>query len=207
MRYLWLNSIICLLLLTTGCSSVYRHVQRNGGDARCVEQFRPQLGTALYSTQVNILRHHLSGLLFMKQMPDSSTRVTFTNEMGFKFFDFGFSKDGVFTKYYILPKMDRKAVVKTLEQDFALVLFRQNWQQAYAASDGKYRYAVVPTEKGSNYYITDSTCTTLLRIEKASVRKPVVKAWMESYRNGVPDSIHIAHQQFRFNITLRRVER
>ncbi|NSL90459.1 hypothetical protein ECE50_026790 [Chitinophaga sp. Mgbs1] len=206
MRYLWLNSILAVLLLGS-CTSVYKGLRPVSGDVNCIQQFRPQFASTLYSTQVNVLRHHLSGLLFFKQMPDSSLRVVFANEMGFKFFDFEFDRQGNFTKHYLLPKMDKKAVVKTLRQDFALVLLQQPMQQAYLAADSHYRYVVIPTEKGNNYYITDSGCTKLERIEKSSVRKPVVKVWMMDYKDGVPDSIRIAHQNFTFNISMKRVEK
>ncbi|WP_349314646.1 hypothetical protein [Chitinophaga sp. MM2321] len=197
---------MCIALLG-GCTSTYKGLQRSSGDVNCIRRFSPQFNATLYSTQVNILKHHLSGLLFFKQMPDSSLRVVFANEMGFKFFDFEFDRQGNFTKHYLLPKMDKKAVVKTLRQDFALVLLRPDLQQAYTATDSHHRYVVVPTEKGNNYYITDSACTKLERIEQSSRRKPAVKVWMEHYTNGVPDTIRIEHQHFKFNISLQKVEK
>ncbi|WP_236652810.1 hypothetical protein [Chitinophaga vietnamensis] len=196
-----------LALMGVSCKSVYKGLQRREGDVNCIRQFSPQFSSTLYSTQVNVLKHHLSGLLFFKQMPDSSLRVVFANEMGFKFFDFEFDKNGAFTKHYIISKMDKKAVVKTLQQDFALVLLRPDLQQAHIATDSRYRYTVLPTAKGNNYYITDTACTELVRIEKSSVRKPVVKVWMQHYTNGVPDTISIKHQNFNFNISLQRVEK
>jgi len=208
MQYSRLNKILlaagCLLC---SCTSVYKGLQRVDGDAGCIQQFRPQFSNMLYSTQVDILNHHLSGLLFFKQMPDSSLRVVFANEMGFKFFDFEFTKDSGFVKHYMMPKMDKKPVVKALQKDFELVLMRANFQQASVLRDNQYRYVAVPTPKGNNYYITDTACTRLERMEKSSRRKPVVKAWMYSYREGVPDTIRIEHQNFKFNISLQRVEK
>jgi hypothetical protein len=198
--------LVCTLLLG-GCASAYRHLQQGSGGADCITQFRPQFTNTLYSTQVNVLRHHLSGLLFFKQMPDSSLRVVFANEMGFKFFDFEFTKDSGFVKHYVLPKMDKKAVVKTLRNDFELVLMRASLSQARVLQDSGYRYVAIPTAKGNNYYITDAACTRLERIEKSSKRKPVVKVWMRHYVQGVPDTILIQHQNFKFNISLQRVQK
>jgi len=209
MRYLRLNKygwLLCACCLLASCSSAYHGLQRSTGEVACIRQFRPQFSNALYSARVDVLQHHLSGLLFFKQMPDSSLRVVFANEMGFKFFDFEFTRDGGFVKHYMLPKMDRKAVVKTLRNDLELVLLRPALQQAYVLQDSRYRYITVPTAKGNNYYITDTACTRLERIEKASRRKPVVKVWMHHYREGVPDTIRIQHQHFKFNISLQRVE-
>ena len=206
MRPLLLNSLLALCVLSS-CTNVYKHLRQTSGDAACIEQFRPQFANTLYSTQVDILKHHLSGLLFFKQMPDSSLRVVFANEMGFKFFDFEFTKDGGFIKHYMLDKMDKKAVVKTLRGDFELVLLHPSLAQAQVKRDDQYRYVVVPTAKGNNYYITDTACTKLVRIEKSSVRKPVVKAWLTRYNAGIPDTILIKHQGFKFNISLQRVQK
>lgn len=203
MRYLLLSS----LLLITGCTSVYKGLRPATGDVHCIEQFRPQFANTLYSTQVDVMKHHLSGLLFFKQMPDSSLRVVFANEMGFKFFDFEFTKEGGFVKHYVLPEMDKKAVVKTLRGDFELALLRPDLQQATIKRDSNYQYIVVPAAKGNNYYITDTMCTQLMHIEKSSRRRPVVKAWLSGYKAGVPDSIEIRHQQFKFNISLQRVQK
>ncbi|MBO9727687.1 MAG: hypothetical protein J7623_03505 [Chitinophaga sp.] len=207
MRYFLLSSLLGLALFTNGCRSVYKGLKPVAGDVNCIRQFSPQFNATLYSTQVDILKHHLSGLLFFKQMPDSSTRVVFANEMGFKFFDFEFDKQGNFTKHFLLAKMDKKAVVKTLKQDFALVLLHPDLQAAHMAADSRYRYVVVPTGKGNNYYITDTACTQLVRIEKSSKRKPAVTVWMQHYNNGVPDTINIRHEHFKFNISLQKVEK
>lgn len=206
MRSLLLNSLLLMGLLS-GCSSAYKNLQQAGGDVNCITKFRPQFNNTLYSTQVDILKHHLSGLLYFKQMPDSNLRVVFTNEMGFKFFDFEFTRDGGFVKHYMLPKMDKKAVVKTLRSDFELVLLRPDLRQAHVMRDSAYHYTVVPTEKGNNYYITDTACQRLERIEKSSKRKPVVKVWLGHYEAGVPDTISIRHQGFTFNISLQRTQK
>jgi hypothetical protein len=107
----------------------------------------------------------------------------------------------------MLPKMDKKAVVKTLRSDFELVLLRPDLSRAHMMQDSNYHYTVVPTGKGNNYYITDTACQQLERIEKSSKRKPVVKVWMEHYNAGVPDTINIRHQGFKFNISLQRVQK
>jgi hypothetical protein len=193
--------------LLSGCSSAYKNLQETNGDVNCITKFRPQFANTLYSTQVDVMKHHLSGLLFFKQMPDSSLRVVFANEMGFKFFDFEFTRDGGFVKHYMLPKMDKKAVVKTLRGDFELVLLRPDLGKAQVMQDSAYHYTVVPTEKGNNYYITDTACERLERIEKSSKRKPVVKVWLGNYEAGVPDTIAIRHQRFNFNISLQRVQK
>lgn len=208
MTSLRLNSILLLCCLLASCSSAYRSLQRMEGDAACIQQFRPKITqTVLYSTQVDVLKHHFSGLLLFKPMEDSSMRVVFASEMGLKFFDFEFAKDGTFTKHYILPKMDKKAVIKTLQKDFEMILMRQDPATAEVLTDGENRYTAFPLKKGKIYYITSKDCSTFVRVENGSRRKPVVEAFLSRYTNGVPDSILVQHKNIKFNISSQRVEK
>ena len=115
-KWLWVAAIVCF----SGCSSYYKHLVPGKGDVHCIEQFTPQYVSTMYSAYVDVTKHHFSGILFIKQMPDSSTRIVFANEIGVKFFDFSFSKEGEFTKNYILEKMDKKAESKDKKDDKAL---------------------------------------------------------------------------------------
>lgn len=208
MTFLRLNSIFLACLLLTSCSSAYRFLQRSQGDAACLQQFKPKFEqTVLYSTQVDVLSHHFSGLLLFKPMPDSSMRVVFASEMGLKFFDFEFGKDGLFTKHYMLPKMDKKAVVKTLRKDFEMMLMRQDPSTAEVYTQDNLRYTAYKLKKGKIYYITDKDCTRLVRVENGSNRKPVVELYMTNYREGIPDSLQVQHKKVKFNISSQRVER
>ena len=204
MRYLLLSSFLFFFI---GCSSVYKNLQKTAGDPACLLQFRPQFTKVLYNTQVDVVGKHLSGILLIKKMPDSSTRMLFSNEIGFKFFDFEFSAEGNFKVYYILKQMDKKAVLKTLRKDFELILMQHlDMNNVHILKDSESRYYAFPQSKGSYYYITDSSCHQLQRIEKSSKRKPVVRAIMQNYNEGVPDTIGITHTTFNFTIGLKRLK-
>jgi hypothetical protein len=180
----------------------------DGTTDACLYKFIPHFTTVIYSTQVNIIGNHLSGLLVIKTMPDSSIRIVFTSEMGLSFFDFEFSSNGDFKAHYIIERMNRKAVIRTLRQDFELVLMRGlKEQEATIFKNIDRIYYAFPQEKGSNYYITDPSCTELFGIEKASKRKAIVKVVMTDYRDRVPDTIGIMHTNFQFSIGLKRLRR
>ncbi|MES1225153.1 MAG: hypothetical protein ABUT20_57250 [Bacteroidota bacterium] len=176
-------------------------------DASCVLKFRPQFIKALYNTQVDVTGKHLSGLLLIKAMPDSSTRLVFSNEMGFKYFDFEFAADGSFKVYYILPQMDKKAVLTTLRKDFEILLMQHlDIEKAFVYKKDGLFYIGFPQSKGNNYYITDSACNQLIRLERASKRKAVVVAVMQHYTEGMPDTIGISHTSFNFTIGLKKLK-
>lgn len=206
MRFLLLSS--CLLTLC-GCSSVYKNLKPADGDVRGIKKFAPYFANVLYKTEVDVIGgHHLSGLLLIKTLPDKSVRMVFSNEMGFKFFDFEFKPDGGFKVYYIIKQMDKRPVIITLQKDFELLMMRkQNPSTGYMRKDDHYLYYVFPQEKGANYYITNPQGTELIRMERSSDRKPVVQAIMKDFHQGIPDTIGISHKNFKFNIGLKRLAR
>lgn len=210
-RKLWLSIIIAVvaILLTSCAPSVYKKLQVISGDALCIEKFRPGFEKVLYQTSADVAGNHLSGILLIKQMPDSSTRLLFTNEAGFKFFDFEFSQAGAFKVHYIIEKMNKDAVKTTLKKDFQLILFNQNTAllkpvtfKGQAAGE---RYFSYNSGEDYYYYITDAGCSKLLRMERGSSTKKVLEAFTDSLMNSIPERILIHHTNFNFDIDMKRI--
>jgi hypothetical protein len=205
MRYLLLSS--CLIILA-GCSSVYKNLQPATGDINYIQKFKPDFKNALYKAEIDVVGHHLSGLLLIKTLPDSSIRMVFSNEIGFKFFDFEFRPDGGFKVLYVIKQMDKKPVLKTLKKDFELTMLPQkDDKSAYLLKDDHNLYYIFPKQKGSFCYITDLRGSEIKTMEISSPHKPIVQAVMKNYINGVPDTIGISHTNFNFTIGLKKIER
>jgi hypothetical protein len=203
--YLTLTSSLFLLF---GCSPSYKQMQSANADVGILQKFKPAFTVALYNTTVDVVGNHLSGLLLIKKMPDSSTRMVFSNEMGFSFFDFEFKPDGDFKVYSIMKKLNKKSVIKTLQHDFELILMNNlDSSKAIVKTSEGLTYFIFPQSKGYNYYITNQGGDELVRMERASNEKTIVEAVMKNYLNGVPDTIGISHRTFEFNIGLKRIER
>ncbi len=229
-----------LAILFAGCKNYYKGLKPGTGDVKCIEKFTPQFTKVMYSAYVDVTKHHFSGILLMRLLPDGGTRIVFTNEVGVKFFDFGFGTDGTFTKFYVLDKLNKKIVINALRNDLNLILLHPNLSKAkmlqnytsildrdkctggyiltrdstdsilHAKSINKthiaLKYITVLNKKGNDYYITDVSCSKLVRIERASKRKPMVIVEMMDYKNGTPDSVNISHKNFNFNIALKHIE-
>jgi hypothetical protein len=207
MRFLLLSSLAFLLFLT-GCRSAYKSLSSTTGDESCISKFRPALSSALYNTQVNVIGKHLSGLLLFKEMPDSSLRVVFSSEMGVKFFDFEFGRDGAFKVHQVMNQLDKKNVINTLKSDFELLLMRNlSSRHATIKTDGINTWYGFISGKETHYYITNKACDTLIRIENAMKRKPKVQIAMMQFEKGIPDSIGITHRNFNFEIGLKYIKR
>lgn len=199
--------ISCIFLLSA-CASQYKHLHQVDGDISCLQKFKPDFTRVLYYTQVNVTGKHLSGILLIKQMPDTSTRLVFSNEAGYKFFDFEYSANGDFKVHQVIEQLNKKPVLITLRKDFEIVMMQNKvMQNGFVKSDSSgVKYYGFPQEKGYNYYITDAGCNELIRMERASNRKAVVKAMMKDYKNGTPDTIGISHTGFQFDIGLKKLK-
>ena len=196
------------LLFVVSCSPSYKQMQSAKADINVLQKFKPAFTVALYNTTVDVVGNHLSGLLLIKKMADSSTRMVFSNEMGFSFFDFEFKPDGEFKVYSIMQKLNKKSVIKTLQHDFELILMNNlDTSKAIVKANEGLTYFIFPQGKGFNYYITNQSGSELVRMERSSNKKTIVEAVMKNYQNGVPDTIGISHKTFEFNIGLKRIKR
>jgi hypothetical protein len=201
---------LCLVLssfLLAGCHSVYKGMEKMQSPADCLLSLKPDFSRALYRTGVDVVGRHLGGLLLIKAMPDSSTRIVFSNEMGIKYFDFEFSANAEFKVYYILPQLNKKAVITTLRKDFALLLMRPlDPGKSFTLKKDSLIYYGFPQEKGNNYYVTRSNCDALIRMERASSKEPITIVSLAGAKGQVPDSIHFSHTKFEFTIGLKKLE-
>ena len=190
------------------CSPAHQQMQSVSADVNVLQKFKPAFTVALYNTTVDVAGNHLSGLLLIKKMPDSSTRMVFSNEMGLGFFDFEFAPDGNFKVHSIMKKLNKKTVIKTLQHDFELILMNNLYNsKAIKKTYEGLTYFIFPQTKGFNYYITNENGNELVRMERVSNKKTIVEAVMKNYINGIPDTIGISHKTFEFNIGLKRIER
>jgi hypothetical protein len=191
-----------------GCSpSPYKTLQPVMGQVVCLNQILPSKKTLLYDTKVNVVGKHLSGLLLTKEMPDSSIRVVFTNEMGLKFFDFEFTHSD-FKVIYCMPQLNKKLVIRQLKKDMSLLLSKDvDLSKIKIFQNDSLYYYRIHSGKEINYYITDKNCSRLMRLENSNGNHKKVIFNFTGFKNGSADSIFIAHQTFDFTISLKQLDR
>ncbi|MFT4024997.1 MAG: hypothetical protein QM664_14565 [Flavihumibacter sp.] len=197
-----------VLVLVSACSNAYKGLQAATAPAGCLEQLKPDYSNLLFRAEVEVQKQSLGGLLLVKTMPDSTRRVVFTSPTGVRFFDFAFGGEKGFEVISIIEKMNRKLVIESLRNDFALFLF-ENGASAplLVRRRGDELYYGYPHGKKTNWYITDSGCGALKRAELGAPRRPLAEIhwWLDGQR--VPDSAFIQHHNFRFNIRLTKIAR
>lgn len=207
-RLLAVITFSVMFILSSCAPKAYKNLQQHNGSAECLQKFQPKFERVLYRTTVDVAGNHLSGILLIKQMQDSSTRLLFTNEAGFKFFDFEFSKAGNFKVHSIIDKMDKSAVKKTLQKDFQLILMNKSLEflKPYGFKNLKTHEKYFAYNEGEDfyYYITNEDCSKLVRMERGSSTKKVLEAFVKDMNDGVPDIINIHHNNFNFDINMKR---
>ncbi len=198
MRYFLFSA---LLLAFSACSNYFRDMVPIASDQHCVEKLRPGTPetTTWYQASVHVVGKHISGLMLIKTMADSSVRVVFTNQSGFKFFDFEFLPDGRFSVKHVISQLDRQPVIKTLEQDFALLLGLPFHGKTGAWRRDDERYFGVTSRKEGVYMVTDANCRTLIRLERSSNRKRMVSIMFDA------DGAVITHHTFRMETVLKKM--
>ena len=202
MRYL----LFSVLLTFTCCAADYKYMQTAVSDPACISKLAPDhFETSWYHASVDVVGRHISGLLLIKNMPDSVQRIVFTNEAGVTFFDFGFSKEGHFKVFNIIKQLDRTPVVQTLEKDFRLILGLPFREAAYEVSTRNDEVFYGVRQKSETaYFITTKDCASLRRLELGSDRKRKVTVLVSGNGYPQPDNIELVHNTFYMQIKLTR---
>jgi hypothetical protein len=200
-----LSLILSVALIWGGCASDYRTLQTGQKrDACALLQPEVPYKTGWFSASIDVVGKHLSGLIFIKEMEDRSVRVVFTNEVGVTFFDFSYTRSGEFSVKQIMPMLNKKAVIKTLQKDFALFIglpFR-NEQHFQVFTVENEIYHRITWDSGTAYFITDPGCSTLQRMEYGSKKKKLVSITYPT----IAESL-IRHHTFQMQIHLKAIEK
>ncbi len=203
-RFLFLS--FCAVL---GCTSAYKSLKSIPVDPTCATKIAStRIATSWYDASIDVTGKHLSGLVLIKNMPDSSQRIVFSSETGVTFFDFGFNRTGEFKVYSILKKLDRKPLINTLRKDFELIIgnpFRSNILTSWK-TDGEIYFGV--EQKGeAAYFITDKDCISLRRLELGTTRKRKVSVRIAGAGYPLPDTLDIKHYTFPLHIQLTHFQK
>ena len=159
---------------------------------------------ALYKGSLDISKHHLSGLFFLKRVSMNSVRIIFSNELGMNFFDFELKGDE-FIIHSCFPTLDRKSLLKLLENDFRLLLMPDTTvirMKRGPSKDPELLIFGVKTARGSFHYTYDKDSGKIRRIQ--SSRSIIGKTDLRVYGDMrlQPVKIHITNPAIRLHIRM-----
>lgn len=170
----------------------------------CFKSSVPKFSSALYSTSIDVVGHHISGLLFLKIMPDSSQRAVFSNEAGITFFDFEWKKNGAFKTYKVIKRLRKRLVLNTLRKDFELVLVPTAIVKSIERKGVDNEY-FTSRRNEKLIFKTNPDCQSFAAIDVMGRKKKLVEARFFPKGNNIPDSVSILHHNFDMKIGLKRL--
>lgn len=195
--------LISLLILSSGCSvKPYKSLLKIDSAPELQNPFE-QNHSFIYKSNALLYGEKVSGVLAIRQMPDTSFRTILTSYMGLKFFDFGFDGE-VFNVHNIMDKMNRPILIDLIKNDFQLMLMAniQNDQlESFQNSDTKEFVYSSKEGKHTRYYIANEL-GQLQRIELYKGRRKKVEVLFSKYRLNSASDIHLKHLDKKIDIQL-----
>jgi hypothetical protein len=200
MRYWTTLYLLLSILLIVGCAKDYRARLPIINEQDCKPSFLLPHQEGWFTTHIDVVGKNLSGLVFIKSMEDGSKRVVFTNEVGVTFFDFSYTASGVFQVKQILPALNKKVIINTLQKDFSLFLgipFNANHLVSVSSNEADDHYYTFSWDKDQAHYITSDKCA-LQRLEYGSRKQKVVSISYPTH-----DEVVITHFTFQMRIYMK----
>lgn len=200
-RYLLFAS--CLLW---GCAAKIQPLSEDEtAENPCLKKAVPDLRNELYQTSVDVHGKHISGLMFFKTLPDSSTRVVFTTETGLTLFNFSWGKNGQFKVQHVIKKLNKQAVINLLRRDIELLIV-PTFYVNHAVPAAEHAQAI-HFKKESVFFSMSEDCTSIENVEVKSGKKLKTKVLFFPANKNIPDSITIEHLNFNMQLALGRIDR
>jgi hypothetical protein len=144
----------------------------------------------VFRASVDIRDRHLSGLLYVKRMADSTTRIAFLNEFGMTWFDVILKKDSFEVAYCFKP-LQRKVLLNILRTNFEL-LFRSRSGTAPSQWYVQKRTGYSILRSGYGRYVTwfsaDSSCNITGIAGRADLMDKT-RISFSGYQQGLPSSV------------------
>ena len=105
-------SWLLLLFILLSCS------HRVTGEATALPPIlQAEAQSQKYNLQLDFMKHHFSGMLIVRQMPNNEIRILGSTYFGLSLFDFSLHRDTFIVNSCIEP-MRKKKMLKILETDF-----------------------------------------------------------------------------------------
>ncbi len=210
MKNLILNSIF--LFIFSGCSlSLFNTLQKSGEptgqNSNVVSWFQEGHRHYLLNTSITLYRNRFSGIMIIRPFGDNHFRVVFITEMGLKVFDMEFTETGNIIMHYCMESLNRKAVMKTLQNDIGLMInWRGNAGKLTELKDKK-SGAIVIKQKQKNksvFYFLNESGKTERMLQTGMITKKVNLLFYKNNQNTL-DSIKISHYYLKLNIHLTAI--
>lgn len=157
----------------------------------------------VYKCQMDIYKNHISGILIIKKISETTHRVVMTSDFGNKMIDFEISEND-FKLNYVLADLDKKMVINFLKNDFQELLrqkypvnesFEDDISMIYDSKIGK-----------KTYYLSFGKENKLLHnLVYTKNKKEKINFSFEAKKPTFAETINLEHKDFKINIKLFQI--
>lgn len=205
-RLLLQNSVYSLVFLLFVSCKTYRltDVKPVSNSEKTVENlYFSSSEDYVYKCQMDIYKNHVSGILILKKINETTHRVVLTSDFGNKLIDFEIS-DNDFKLNYVLPDLDKKIVINFLKNDFQQLLKGQfPVTESFENENSKIYLSKV--DKKIYYLFFNKENDLLKQIIYTKNNKEKIDFTFDAKKHIFADSIDLQHKDFKINIKLFQI--
>lgn len=157
----------------------------------------------VYKCQMDIYKNHVSGILIIKKISDTTHRVVMTSDFGNKMIDFEISEND-FKLNYVLADLDKKMVINFLKNDFQELL-RQKYPVNESFENDNSKIYLSRIDKKSYYLFFNKENNLLKQIIYTKSNKEKIDFSFDAKKHIFADSLNLQHKDFKINIKLFQI--
>lgn len=157
----------------------------------------------VYKCQMDIYKNHVSGILIIKKLNETTHRVALTSDFGNKLIDFEIS-DQNFKLNYVLPDLDKKIVINFLKNDFQQLLKRQ-YPVSESFENENAKIYLSKIDNKSYYLFFNKDNNMLKQIIYTKNNREKIDFTFDAKKHIFADSLNLQHKDFKINIKLFQI--
>jgi len=157
----------------------------------------------VYKCQMDIYKNHVSGILIIKKISETTHRVAMTSDFGNKLIDFEIS-DSNFKLNYVLPDLDKKIVINFLKNDFQQLL-KQKYPVTESFENENSKIYLSKIDKKGYYLFFSKEDNLLKQIIYTKNNKEKIDFTFDAKKHIFADSLNLRHKDFKINIKLFQI--
>jgi hypothetical protein len=157
----------------------------------------------VYKCQMDIYRNHVSGILIIKKISETTHRVALTSDFGNKLIDFEIS-DHDFKLNYVLPDLDKKIVINFLKNDFRQLLKRQ-YPVSESFENESSRIYLSNIDNKRYYLFFNKEDNLLKQVIYTKNNREKIDFTFDAKKHIFADSLALQHRDFKISIKLFQI--
>ena len=157
----------------------------------------------VYKCQMDIYKNHISGILIIKKISETTHRVVMTSDFGNKMIDFEISENN-FKLNYVLADLDKKMVINFLKNDFQELL-RQKYPVTESFENDNSKIYLSKIDKKNYYLFLNKENNLLSQIIYTQNNKEKIDFSFEAKKATFAETINLQHKDFKINIKLFQI--